>query len=129
MNLVTGSSGFLGSAVLQKMESRGMAIIKLGRNPINDICCDLSKEIPRLVSNLQINSVFHLAGKAHSLPKTEIEKQEFFDVNDKGTQHLLSSLESLHHLPKQLVFISTVAVYNREEGENITVNDINPSDF
>lgn len=63
--------------------------------------------------------VIHVAGKAHVYPKTEVEKQEFFTVNEKGTIHLCQALEKSGALPKQFVFISTVAVYGREFGTGI----------
>ena len=127
--LITGHTGFLGSTVITALKKGIVEYLTLGRDEKADIKCDLSKAIPIIPSDLKISSVFHIAGKAHSVPKTDVQKKEFFDVNEKGTQHLLSGLESLDQLPKQFVFISTVAVYNCEEGENISVNDINPSDF
>jgi len=119
----------LGSATKAVLDKVGAEYLTLGRDEKADIKCDLSKAIPTIPSDLKTSSVLHIAGKAHSVPKTDVQKKEFFDVNEKGTQHLLSGLESLDQLPKQFVFISTVAVYNREEGENISVNDINSSGF
>lgn len=127
--LITGYTGFLGSATKAELEKVSVEYLKIGRDEKADIKCDLSKAIPKIPSDLKISSVLHIAGKAHSIPKTEDQKKEFFDVNEKGTQNLFLGLESLDQLPRQFVFISTVAVYNREEGENISVNDINPSDF
>ena len=63
--------------------------------------------------------VLHACGKAHVVPKTEAEKQAFFDVNYTGTVHLCDALEKVGP-PKALVFISTVAVYGCESGELIT---------
>ena len=119
----------MGSATKAVLDKVGAEYLTLGRDEKADIKCDLSKAIPTIPSDLKTSSVLHIAGKAHSVPKTDVQKKEFFDVNEKGTQHLLSGLESLDQLPKQFVFISTVAVYNREEGENISVNDINSSGF
>lgn len=63
--------------------------------------------------------VLHACGKAHVVPKTEVEKQAFFDVNYTGTVHLCNALEKVG-VPNALVFISTVAVYGCEFGELIT---------
>ena len=66
--------------------------------------------------------VIHAAGKAHKIPKTKIEVSQFFEVNMKGTQNLLISLEQLSQLPKYFVFISTVAVYGLDSGMKIGEN-------
>lgn len=63
--------------------------------------------------------VLHACGKAHIVPRTEEEKQAFFDVNYTGTIHLCEALERVGG-PKALIFISTVAVYGYESGEMIT---------
>ncbi len=63
--------------------------------------------------------MLHAAGKAHSTPKTEEEKQAFFDVNLQGTKNLCTALEQ-SGIPKAFIFISTVAVYGCDSGENIT---------
>jgi nucleoside-diphosphate-sugar epimerase len=73
---------------------------------------DISK-----LPNLDV--VLHLAGKAHSVPKTADEEKVFFDVNLGLTKKLCESLEVIG-LPKSFVFISTVAVYGLEAGENIS---------
>jgi UDP-glucose 4-epimerase len=57
--------------------------------------------------------VVHCAGKAHVVPNTTLEKEEFYRVNLDGTENLLSTLEN--SLPNTLVFISSVAVYRLDE--------------
>lgn len=78
---------------------------------------NLAKEIPELEQHYDV--VLHACGKAHVVPKTEVEKQAFFDVNYTGTVHLCNALEKVG-VPNALVFISTVAVYGCEFGELIT---------
>ena len=72
--------------------------------------------IPNL-SNFDI--VIHAAGKAHSVPKNNLENDAFFDINVKGTQNLLHGIEASGKLPKSFIFISTVAVYGVDQGINI----------
>lgn len=121
MILITGASGFLGKSILNFFSSKDISILSLGRNSLNDIKCDLSSEIPNL--NLtEVELVIHAAGKAHKIPKTRIEVSQFFEVNMKGTQNLLISLEQLSQLPKYFVFISTVAVYGLDSGTKIGEN-------
>lgn len=117
--LLTGGNGFLGQHIDTFLKSEGHTVLSLGRNKeSNDIAANLATEIPVIATPVDL--VIHAAGKAHVVPKTEAEKQDFFDVNVQGTQNLLKGLEASGTLPKQFVFISTVAVYGVDAGENIS---------
>ena len=117
MNLLfTGASGFLGINILELLRQRYL-ITTVGLTAIDNIQCNIAEEIPELSEKYDI--VLHAAGKAHSVPKTEAESKVFFDVNLQGTKHLCAALENTG-LPKSFIFISTVAVYGIETGENIT---------
>jgi nucleoside-diphosphate-sugar epimerase len=85
-----------------------------------DYKISLEKEIPYLKQCFDL--VIHTAGKAHSVPKNEKEKLSFFDVNVQGTLNLLKGIELCPTLPKSFIFISTVAVYGINQGENINEN-------
>jgi nucleoside-diphosphate-sugar epimerase len=116
--LVTGSSGFLGKEIINQNKSH--LIFSLNRK-IGNYKFNLSIAIPDFEYNL-FDIVIHAAGKAHSVPKNDIENIEFFDVNVKGTQNLLYGIESCGKLPKSFIFISTVAVYGLNQGQNINEN-------
>lgn len=115
--LITGSSGFLGSLIA--LQNSQNSIYTLNRSKGN-FKCDLEISIP--IFNLDFDLVIHNAGKAHSIPKTEAEKLSFFQVNVQGTKNLLKGLEI--EIPKQFVFISSVAVYGLEQGNNIDEKSI-----
>lgn len=114
MVLLTGASGFLGKMIRTRIFKD--AIITLGRDNKSDIICDLSKEVPVLP---EVDLVIHAAGKAHSVPRTDEERQNFFDVNLTGTIHLLEALSKKEQLPKSFLLISSVAVYGLEHGKAI----------
>ena len=114
--LFTGASGFLGQNVKPLLD-KIYEVKTMGLTEADNFNTDLSKEIPKLTENFDI--VFHAAGKAHIVPKTEAEKQAFFDVNYQGTVNLCKALEE-SNLPKAFVFVSTVAVYGVEFGANIS---------
>jgi len=114
--LLTGASGFLGKYIHAKLSKSGFTIITLGRNAC-DIGCDLAVEIPELPST--IDYVVHAAGKAHSVPKTQKEGEAFYEVNYKGTVHLLNAIKASKSPVKSIIFISSVAVYGRFEGSLI----------
>jgi nucleoside-diphosphate-sugar epimerase len=116
--LLTGASGFLGKILEQTLTDSGIDIIGLGRNH-SQINSDLSISTPVLP---KIDLVIHTAGKAHSVPKTEEEKEAFYNVNVNGTLNLLKGLEHSVSLPRSFVFISSVAVYGKETRKAIDEN-------
>jgi len=115
--LLTGASGFLGYTLKEECIKRGNEIFSLGSGKMNSICCDLRFDIPSIPKN--IDFVIHAAGKAHTVPRSKQEEEMFFNVNLQGTKNLLSGIEQSENLPAAIIFISTVAVYGLEEGENI----------
>lgn len=88
-----------------------------GITPDDMIKANFANDIPELPECYDV--VLHACGKAHVVPKTETEKQAFFDVNYNGTIHLCRALEKVG-FPKAIVLISTVAVYGCDFGELIT---------
>ena len=114
--LFTGASGFLGNNIYSLLEEK-YVIETVGITSKDNYNVNLAWEIPNLIGTFDV--VFHAAGKAHSIPKTEEEKQLFFDVNLQGTKNLCTALEN-SGIPKAFIFISTVAVYGCDSGENIT---------
>ena len=114
--LFTGASGFLGNTVYPLL-SEYYEVSTIGLALEDDYTLNLAQEIPILKEKYDI--VFHAAGKAHSVPKDEVEKQSFFNVNLQGTKNLCKAFEN-NGIPKAFIFVSTVAVYGCDCGENIT---------
>lgn len=93
--LFTGGTGFLGKnigSVLDKMYN----VTTCGITSHDDIKANLAKDVPDLPHHYDV--VLHACGKAHVVPKTEAEKQLFFDINYIGTIHLCNALERWVHL-------------------------------
>lgn len=114
--LFTGASGFLGHSIRPILE-KTYDVYTIGLTDDDDIKINMAKEVPPIATRYDV--VLHAAGKAHTVPKTEAEKQVFYDVNYQGTVNLCTALETAG-VPKALVFISTVAVYGCEFGEEIS---------
>ena len=114
--LFTGGTGFLGKNVMPLLVQQ-YEVTTCGITPDDILKANLAKDVPDLPERYDV--VLHAAGKAHVVPKTEEEKQAFYDVNYIGTIHLCDALEKAG-IPKALVFISTVAVYGCEYGDFIT---------
>ncbi len=114
--LLTGSTGFLGS-ILKKELDQHFSVTTLGLSSSNNYSIDLGRQTPHFTSGF--DCVVHNAGKAHTVPQTAEQKAVFYALNHNGTLRLLEALEATGHLPQCFVFISTIAVYGLDEGENI----------
>src|SRR5690554_2271535 len=113
--LFTGASGFLGQNVKSVLETQ-YEVKTLGLAGDN-IVANIATNVPEITETFDV--VLHAAGKAHVIPKTKNEKDDFFNVNYQGTVNLCKALEQ-GKPPKAFVFVSTVAVYGLEFGENIS---------
>jgi nucleoside-diphosphate-sugar epimerase len=113
--LVTGATGFLGKYIVDDLSKK--AIISSLSRTSGDYKLSLEIQIPDFNESFDI--IIHNAGKAHKVPKTFEEDQAFFQVNVQGTQNLLHGIERSGRLPKSFIFISSVAVYGVDQGENI----------
>lgn len=114
--LFTGGTGFLGKNVMPLLQQK-YEVTTCGISADAMLKANLAKEVPTLDQHYDI--VLHACGKAHVIPKSEAEKQAFFDVNYQSTVNLCSALEKVG-VPRALIFISTVAVYGCEFGKLIT---------
>jgi len=114
--LFTGASGFLGRNVLPKLTTK-YDVKTAGLEQQNDYVVNMATDVPHFDEPFDV--VLHAAGKAHVVPRTREEEQLFFAVNLDGTKNLCKALEQ-SGVPKALIFVSTVAVYGLDFGENIT---------
>ena len=114
--LYTGGTGFLGQNTKPILDAN-YNVTTCGITADDMIHVNLAKDVPLFSEHYDV--VLHACGKAHVVPKTEAEKQAFFDVNYQGTVNLCKGLEKVG-TPKSLIFISTVAVYGCEYGDLIT---------
>lgn len=114
--LLTGASGFLGKEINKSLiKIKENTVTTLGRSIENSNVCDLTIEKP--IVNQKYDIIVHAAGKAHFVPNTLQDEDEFFNVNHVGTKNLLKALKD--HLPNTIVFISSVSVYGLEHGDMI----------
>lgn len=119
--LFTGGTGFLGNNIMPILE-QNYSVTTIGITPKDVINCNLAQEVPALKEHYDV--VLHACGKAHSIPKTEVERKVFFDVNYQGTINLCSALEKVG-IPKAFVYISTLSVYGAKAGEQ-RIDELHP---
>ena len=110
--LFTGGTGFLGRNIKPLLDEQ-YDVTTIGIMDADMIKANFVKGVPELPEHYDI--VLHAAGKAHIYPKTEAERQSFYDVNYTGTINLCKALEKVG-VPKSLVFISTLNVYGSQPG-------------
>jgi nucleoside-diphosphate-sugar epimerase len=117
--LLTGSTGFLGKAIHDKLKLSNN-VLTLGRGNSHDFSIgDLSDAFYLPALNNHINVVVHVAGLAHIIPKSNDDVFAFDKVNYDGTRHLCKWIETWSHKPETFIFISSVAVYGMYNGSNI----------
>ena len=111
MIALTGHSGFLGQHL--KELNRGAILIGRSEDAIwkFDLTSNLNQIPRKSETDPEMEFFIHAAGLAHTVPKTDEEKQRFFEVNSRGTERLLKALEEAGWRPKKFLFISTIAVY------------------
>lgn len=106
----------MGHNLMPILETR-YVVETCGISASNTVNVDLSSSVPELKQRYDI--VLHAAGKSHIMVDNNAEEQAFYDVNYQGTINLCKALEKIG-VPKVFIFISTVAVYGCESGEQIT---------
>lgn len=109
--LLSGASGFLGTIIKRNLFYDSIASVGRVNSDYN---CDLAQTIPTFSQKFDL--IIHAAGKAHSVPKTQADRLDFFNVNVDGTANLLKGVAGLPQMPKAFVFISSVSVYGLTTG-------------
>lgn len=95
--LVTGASGFIGKRFCSILRSKNVRILALSRSGAHpegtesivvDLAEDTILELPG-----GIDTVFHLAGKAHALSEVAQDDAEYSRINRDGTRRLLEAAQ------------------------------------
>jgi nucleoside-diphosphate-sugar epimerase len=115
--LITGANGFFGSYLINafindEVDTLGLSFCSINHN--------LASSAPVFVS--PYSKVVHAAGKAHSSPKNKDETHSFYQINYSGTINLTRAFDQMKHWPRQFLFVSTVGVYGKDEGEMLDEN-------
>ncbi|MCM1518760.1 MAG: NAD-dependent epimerase/dehydratase family protein [Pseudoflavonifractor sp.] len=102
---MTGAYGFLGKYLVNEFSDE--AIVTLGLDDRDMIRCDLRETVPQF--DRRFDTVVHNAGS--------ITCASAMATNHEGTVRLCRGLESAP--PRQFVFISSIAVYGADSGEEL----------
>jgi UDP-glucose 4-epimerase len=109
--LVTGASGFLGRVLCARLTDSGVRVLALMRRsvegPWNEILAtDLGESAPAAGALRGVDTVFHLAGKAHALEELVADEAAYRRVNIQGTQRLVEAAAQAG--VRRVVFFSSV---------------------
>jgi nucleoside-diphosphate-sugar epimerase len=118
--LLTGSSGFLGKIVREKL-TPNYKVLTLGRDKFHEFKVDDLINISYLpLLKQDIDAVVHIAGLAHIKLKKNQGNLKYDYVNYKGTKSLCEWIENSNSKPKFFIYISSASVYGLDYGNQIT---------
>lgn len=109
MNLIAGSTGFIGSRLVRFLESHHVSYRMLRRSHYdkNAIVADLLNNASLLAACAKIRCIFHCAGYAHAFSAlSEEAAEQHWQVNFEGTRNLIEAAGQAG--VKRFVFLSSV---------------------
>jgi len=116
--LVTGATGYLGSAVARAAQAQGLVVRGVGRRAASSadfglVQADILDErgVEEAVADFDI--VIHAAALAHVFRPSNVPRSTFLDVNARGTENVARA--AARHGCRHFVLISSVAVYGASE--------------
>ncbi len=116
--LVTGATGFVGRAFCRRLRAEGWRVIALARRPESGewdraLAFDLAGGGDAPEFGEPVDTVFHLAAKAHALAETPAEAADYGRINTEGTVRLLAAAGRSG--VRAFVFVSTVKVFGEAQ--------------
>lgn len=108
---VSGASGFIGRRLCEVLQVRGRYVVALGRSKAEKgpwdewVRIDLTGSEPVTLPK-GLDTIFHLAGKAHALSEVSQDEDDYARVNTEGTRRLLDAAKAQG--VRAFVFFSSV---------------------
>jgi hypothetical protein len=121
--LITGASGFIGTALHKSFAEKGCEILTATRKKTekpNEIQWDTEKgfaseDLPRLES---LDAIVHLAGENVSGRWTDEKKRRIMDSRVNGTRAIVETTAKLENKPKVFISASATGIYG-DRGDEI----------
>jgi UDP-glucose 4-epimerase len=129
--LVTGASGFIGQRLCRHLQEAGRVVQALVRHPATGPWSEMfpvelgvDQIPPALFATPKVDTVFHLAGKAHAISEVSGDAAEYHRVNVDGTRLLLEA--ALKAGVQRFVYFSSVKAL-ADPGEQCVDEDWHPA--
>jgi uncharacterized protein (TIGR01777 family) len=123
--VVSGSSGLVGSPLVQALEARGDTVVRL----VHGRQWDLDRNVIDRASLEGSDAVIHLAGENIFGRWTEAKKQRVRDSRVRGTRLLSNTLVGLTRPPTVLLAASAVGYYGDRGSQTLTESSSPGHDF
>ena len=118
--LITGSSGLIGSAVIEKLQQESCEILRLVRvkSETSDPVWDPEKGLIDKDRLTGIDAVIHLAGENIAAGRwTASKKARILDSRVQGTKLIAETIAALEPTPKVMISASATGYYGNREDE------------
>ena len=131
---ISGSHGFLGSALIKLLEAHDYEIFRLVRsNPgEHEIVYDINKQTIdfQKLDDAKIDVFIHLAGEGIANKKwTDEQKQKILTSRTLGTQLIAKTLANLENKPKLFISASAIGFYGDRGEETLDEASVKGEDF
>ncbi len=128
ITLVTGANGFIGRNLCAFLQKQGRTVRALLRKDIEGpwdqvVVADLAKDELPLEYFKNVESIFHLAGKAHAVNEINSSQDSYNPVNVGGTKKLLEMAAKSN--VKNFIFCSSIKAMG--EGNIIPQTETDPA--
>jgi uncharacterized protein len=134
--LVTGASGFIGSALCDSLLVRGDTVVGLSRDPQRARSTnpnvvwhpwEPTLERPPAAAFEGVDAVVNLLGERIDQRWTDESKQRILESRRTGTRNLLGTIAGLDHKPRALVSQSAIGFYG-DRGDAIVDEEAAPGE-
>lgn len=128
--LVSGAGGFVGKRLCAYLRERGYTVRTLDRiAPVSaegGFQMDLAKDAcpPGLCED--VDTLFHLAGKAHAVAETGRDAEQYWQINTEGTRKLLAAAQQAG--VRCFVYVSSVKAVGEAEEQPMDETVALPAD-
>jgi len=116
--LVTGATGFVGRPFCRWLRTQGWRVLALARQPAGEdydrfVRCDLAAGAPVPEFGEDVDTVFHLAAKAHALAETVADTADYERINVDGTRRLVEAAG--RNGVRAFVLVSSIKVFGERQ--------------